>query len=353
MELNTGWILQFLQNVCLFAAIVFCYREIIRVVRNERQRILLLGLMFGASAIVGALLPVAPSDRRSVRCGNAADRLVGIVRRASRGIHHDYHRRYRAVRDERRRCPEPYRRADGRWTARCRFPHDRTVAEVAVESRRPSCARRHARCAADDQSASSRRCRTGRAGCVRPALCCPERSSRHRRAGLPAPPRGPQPDARARACAGKQDAGRCARIHERRPARGGYQRTIPGFQPSGPGDARRLAGQQARVLADGLQALSPGWRHADGGRGTCPAPCLARAGDQRPQRGGAQPDTPGRLRGERQRPPAARQPRRCRRRHHRGARRLRADQRAEAPGRERSRAETKRRALCARIRRLL
>jgi PAS domain S-box-containing protein len=59
MELNTGWILQFLQNVCLFAAIVLCYREIIRVVRNERQRTLLLGLLFGASAVIGAMLPVA------------------------------------------------------------------------------------------------------------------------------------------------------------------------------------------------------------------------------------------------------------------------------------------------------
>jgi len=59
MELNTAWILQFLQNVCLFAAIVLCYREIIRVVRNERQRILLLGLLFGAAAIVGTMLPVA------------------------------------------------------------------------------------------------------------------------------------------------------------------------------------------------------------------------------------------------------------------------------------------------------
>jgi PAS domain S-box-containing protein len=61
MELNTGWILQFLQNVCLFAAIVLCYREIIRAVRNERQRTLLLGLLFGASAVVGAMLPVALS----------------------------------------------------------------------------------------------------------------------------------------------------------------------------------------------------------------------------------------------------------------------------------------------------
>jgi PAS domain S-box-containing protein len=59
MELNTDWILQFLQNVCLFAAIVLCYREIIRAVRNERQRTLLLGLLFGAAAIASAVLPIA------------------------------------------------------------------------------------------------------------------------------------------------------------------------------------------------------------------------------------------------------------------------------------------------------
>jgi PAS domain S-box-containing protein len=69
MELNTGWILQFLQNVCLFAAIVLCYREIIRVVRNERQRILLLGLLFGAGAIVGAILPVALPTGRAFDAG--------------------------------------------------------------------------------------------------------------------------------------------------------------------------------------------------------------------------------------------------------------------------------------------
>jgi hypothetical protein len=58
MELNTGWILQFLQNVCLFAAIVLCYREIIRAALAGRQRTLLLGVLFGAAAIVGVLLPV-------------------------------------------------------------------------------------------------------------------------------------------------------------------------------------------------------------------------------------------------------------------------------------------------------
>lgn len=62
MALNTGWILQFLQNVCLFAAIVLCYREIIRAARKEWQRSLLLGLLFAAAAIVGAMLPVALSS---------------------------------------------------------------------------------------------------------------------------------------------------------------------------------------------------------------------------------------------------------------------------------------------------
>ena len=65
MEPGTSWILQFLQNICLFAAIVLCHREIIRAVRNERQRTLLLGLLFGAAAITGAALPVVlPSGGR-------------------------------------------------------------------------------------------------------------------------------------------------------------------------------------------------------------------------------------------------------------------------------------------------
>jgi len=59
MELHTGWILQLLQNVCLFAAIVLCYREVIRAARDQRQRTLLLGLLFGTGSIVGAMLPVA------------------------------------------------------------------------------------------------------------------------------------------------------------------------------------------------------------------------------------------------------------------------------------------------------
>jgi len=59
MPMNSGWILQFLQNVCLFAAIVLCYREIIRAALTSRQRPLLLGGLFGAAAVVGVLLPVA------------------------------------------------------------------------------------------------------------------------------------------------------------------------------------------------------------------------------------------------------------------------------------------------------
>jgi PAS domain S-box-containing protein len=69
MELNTGWILQFLQNVCLFAAIVLCYREIIRSARNERQRVLLLSLLFGAGATIGALLPVAFAADQDIDAG--------------------------------------------------------------------------------------------------------------------------------------------------------------------------------------------------------------------------------------------------------------------------------------------
>jgi PAS domain S-box-containing protein len=59
MELNTGWIVQFVQNICLFAAIVLAYRETIRLVRDEPRRALSLGLLFGIAAIVGVLLPVA------------------------------------------------------------------------------------------------------------------------------------------------------------------------------------------------------------------------------------------------------------------------------------------------------
>jgi PAS domain S-box-containing protein len=69
MELNTAWILQFLQNVCLFAAIVLCYREIIRAVRNERQRTLLLGLLFGAGATLGMMLPLAVMSKHGIDAG--------------------------------------------------------------------------------------------------------------------------------------------------------------------------------------------------------------------------------------------------------------------------------------------
>jgi PAS domain S-box-containing protein len=59
MPLNSGWILQFLQNICLFAAIVLCFREIIRAALGPRQRTVLLGLLFGSAAVIGVLLPVA------------------------------------------------------------------------------------------------------------------------------------------------------------------------------------------------------------------------------------------------------------------------------------------------------
>ncbi len=59
MELSTGSIVQFVQNACLFAAIVLAYRETIRIARTDRQRTLSLALLFGVAAITGVLLPVA------------------------------------------------------------------------------------------------------------------------------------------------------------------------------------------------------------------------------------------------------------------------------------------------------
>ena len=69
MELNTAWILQFLQNICLFAAIVLCYREIIHVARNERQRNLLLGFLFGTGAALGMMLPLVSMSNHGVDAG--------------------------------------------------------------------------------------------------------------------------------------------------------------------------------------------------------------------------------------------------------------------------------------------
>lgn len=65
MKLNTGWMLQFLQNVCPIAAIVLCYREIIRAALSERQRMLLLGLSFGAGSALGTMLPVQKRPAQS------------------------------------------------------------------------------------------------------------------------------------------------------------------------------------------------------------------------------------------------------------------------------------------------
>ncbi len=59
---STGWILQFVQNLCLFAAIVLSYRETIRLALTERQRAALLGMLFGVGAVIGSMLPVALSD---------------------------------------------------------------------------------------------------------------------------------------------------------------------------------------------------------------------------------------------------------------------------------------------------
>jgi PAS domain S-box-containing protein len=69
MEPSTGWILQFLQNLCLFAAIVLCYREIIRAVRVERQRTLLLGLLFGTAAALSTMLPLAFLSNHGIDAG--------------------------------------------------------------------------------------------------------------------------------------------------------------------------------------------------------------------------------------------------------------------------------------------
>jgi PAS domain S-box-containing protein len=69
MALNSGWILQFLQNVCLFAAIVLCYREIIRAARDAKQRTLLIGLLFGAGAVIGMMLPVVFTAGHDIDAG--------------------------------------------------------------------------------------------------------------------------------------------------------------------------------------------------------------------------------------------------------------------------------------------
>jgi PAS domain S-box-containing protein len=55
---SSGWTMQFVQTLCLFAAIVLAYRETIRLARTEKLRAIFLGLLFGIAAIIGALLPV-------------------------------------------------------------------------------------------------------------------------------------------------------------------------------------------------------------------------------------------------------------------------------------------------------
>ncbi|WP_284735635.1 PAS domain S-box protein [Dongia deserti] len=58
-----------MQNVCLFAAIVLCYRETVRAARNEWQRTILLGLLFGAGAAIGTMLPVVLAGKQAMDAG--------------------------------------------------------------------------------------------------------------------------------------------------------------------------------------------------------------------------------------------------------------------------------------------
>ena len=59
MEQTIGWIVEFSQNLCLFAATILSYRETIAAVRTDRQRGLALGVVFGIAAAIGAMMPLS------------------------------------------------------------------------------------------------------------------------------------------------------------------------------------------------------------------------------------------------------------------------------------------------------
>ena len=59
MEQTIGWIVEFSQNFCLFAATILSYRETIAAVRTDRQRGLALGVVFGIAAAIGAMMPLS------------------------------------------------------------------------------------------------------------------------------------------------------------------------------------------------------------------------------------------------------------------------------------------------------